>query len=171
MPHPLDPLSANEISAAVAVLAREQGVEPPRWRFGCIELREPAKDAPGADREALLTCWNRDDGQTYKAVVALASDALVSWEHRPGEQANFTEDEFYETNETLRSHPRVIEALARHGVTDMELVLFDTWAYGAHLIPERYRGRRVGWTDVWVRNSEKANPYANPISGLTSWWT
>ena len=167
MPHPLDPLSANEISAAVAVLAREQGVEPPRWRFGCIELREPAKDAPGADREALLTCWNRDDGQTYKAVVALASDALVSWEHRPGEQANFTEDEFYETNETLRSHPRVIEALARHGVTDMELVLFDTWAYGAHLIPERYRGRRVGWTDVWVRNSDKANPYANPISGLT----
>ena len=167
MPHPLDPLSATEISAAVAVLAREQGVEPPRWRFGCIELREPAKDAPGADREALLTCWNRDDGQTYKAVVALASDALVSWEHRPGEQANFTEDEFYETNATLRSHPRVIEALARHGVTDVELVLFDTWAYGAHLIPERYRGRRVGWTDVWVRNSDKANPYANPISGLT----
>ncbi len=167
MPHPLDPLSATEISAAVAVLAREHGVEPPRWRFGCIELREPAKDAPGADREALLTCWNRDDGQTYKAVVALASEALVSWEHREGEQANFTEDEFYETNETLRSDPRVIEALARHGVTDVELVLFDTWAYGAHLIPERYRGRRVGWTDVWVRNSEKANPYANPISGLT----
>ena len=167
MPHPLDPLSATEINAAVAVLAREHGVEPPRWRFGCIELREPAKDAAGADREALLTCWNRDDGQTYKAVVALASDALVSWEHREGEQANFTEDEFYETNETLRSDPRVIEALARHGVTDMELVLFDTWAYGAHLIPERYRGRRVGWTDVWVRNSAKANPYANPISGLT----
>ena len=48
----------------------------------------------------------RYDGQTYKAVVALASDALVSWEHREGEQANFTEDEFYETNEMLRSDPR-----------------------------------------------------------------
>ena len=45
--HPLDPLSADEIRAAVAVLAREQDVEPPRWRFGMIELREPAKDALG----------------------------------------------------------------------------------------------------------------------------
>ena len=48
----------------------------------------------------------------------------------------------------------------------MDLVLFDTWAYGAELVPERYRGRRIGWTDVWHRNSPEANPYANMLSGL-----
>ena len=170
MKHPLDPLSADEIATTAAILRRDRDVEPPRWRFGCIELREPSKAALASGetpRVALATCWNRSDGQTYKARVSLDDDSVLSWEHRPGEQANFTEDEFYEANATLAKDPRVLETLARYGVHDVGLVLFDTWAYGAHLVDERYRGRRVGWTDVWIRNSETANPYANPISGLT----
>jgi primary-amine oxidase len=171
MPHPLDPLSEEEIRAVAAILLRDRGVEPPRWRFGIIELKEPPKPAlltAGATpREALVTCWNREDGQTYKARVSLSEDCVLSWEHRAGEQANFTEDEFYECNQALTREPRVAEALARYGIHDLDLVLFDTWAYGAHLVSEKYRGRRVGWTDVWVRNSETSNPYANPLSGLT----
>jgi primary-amine oxidase len=147
------------------------GVDPPRWRFGVIELREPAKlallAADGTPREALVTCWNREDGQTYKARVSLSDDCVLTWEHRAGEQANFTEDEFSECNRVLAREPRVAEALARYGIDDLDLVLFDTWAYGAHLVSEKYRGRRVGWTDVWVRDSESSNPYANPLSGLT----
>ena len=40
--HPLDPLSAEEIAAAAAILRRDQGVGE-RWRFASIELREPSK--------------------------------------------------------------------------------------------------------------------------------
>jgi primary-amine oxidase len=170
--HPLDPLSADEIRQAVAILRRDRGVGP-RWRFGSIELREPSKGSlrdfsPGAAiaREALLTCWNREDGRTYKAIVSVGEDRVVSWEHRPGEQANFTEAEFYECNETLKKEPRVVAALERYGIRDMDRVLFDTWAYGGLLVPERHRGRRVGWTDVWLHESEGSNPYANPLSGL-----
>lgn len=46
MPHPLDPLSEEEIREVAAILLRDRGVEPPRWRFGVIELREPAKPWP-----------------------------------------------------------------------------------------------------------------------------
>jgi primary-amine oxidase len=92
--HPLDPLSADEIRAAVAILRRERDVGP-RWRFGMIELREPSKralrDGGAPSREAILSCWNRDDGRTYKAVVSIDDERVVSWEHRPGEQANFTD--------------------------------------------------------------------------------
>ena len=170
--HPLDPLSAEEIRQAASILRRDQGVGS-RWRFGVIELHEPAKaslrdlaqdDSPA--REAVVACWNRDDGQTYRAVVSIGEDRVLSWEHRPGEQANFTEDEFYECNEALKKDPRVIEVLERYGITDMDLVLFDTWAYGGLLVPEQYRGRRVGWTDVWYCKSKGSNPYANPLSGL-----
>ena len=78
-----------------------------------------------------------------------------------------TPDEFHEVRRRRSAHdPRCIEALAKRGITDMDLVLFDTWAYGAELVPERYRGRRIGWTDVWHRNSPEANPYANMLSGL-----
>jgi primary-amine oxidase len=167
--HPLDPLSADEIRAAVAILRHERDVGP-NWRFGTIELKEPAKAlSAGADptpREAILSCWNREDGQTYRAVVSISDEQVISWEHRPGEQANFTETEFYECNVALREEPRVVEALARHGIEDMDRVLFDTWAYGGVLVPEKYRDRRVGWTDVWVHNEEGSNPYANPLSGL-----
>ncbi len=167
--HPLDPLSAEEIRAAVAILRRERDVGP-NWRFGTIELREPAKTTLAAGdpivREAIVSCWNRDDGQTYKAIVSLGADRVASWEHRPGEQANFTETEFHECNAALRGEPKVREALERHGIEDMDRVLFDTWAYGGLLVPEKYRDRRVGWTDVWVHDKEGSNPYANPLSGL-----
>jgi len=167
--HPLDPLSADEIRATVAILRREHAAGD-GWRFAMIELHEPSKaalagDAP-VERAATVLCWNRADGQAYKAVVSLAGDRVETWQHRPGEQPNMTVDEFHEVNEALRRDPRVVEALARRGVTDMERVLFDTWAYGASLIPSGYADRRVGWCDVWVRDADDANPYAHPITGL-----
>jgi len=45
-------------------------------------------------------------------------------------------------------------------------VLTDMWAYGAALVPERYRGLRLGWCDVWYRDSEDSNPYAHHVTGL-----
>jgi primary-amine oxidase len=170
--HPLDPLSAEEIRAAVSILRRDEGLGP-RWRFAFIELAEPSKQAvrdfsagDAIVREALAVCWNRDDGQTYKARISITEPRVLAWEHQPGKQANFTEDEFYECNEELRKDPRVIAALERRGIHDMAGVLLDTWAYGGLLVPERHRDRRVGWTDVWIRDSESSNPYANPVSGL-----
>jgi primary-amine oxidase len=172
MPHPLDPLTAEEISLAAAILRRDQGVTD-RWRFASIELREPSKQtvrdfAAGdpIDRAAVVICWNRDDGQVYKAHVALGEDRVAAWEHQPDGQPNMTVDEFHECDETLRRDPRVIEALARRGITDLERVLIDTWAYGAHLVPEAHRGGRVGWADVWYRGAEGSSPYANPVTGL-----
>jgi primary-amine oxidase len=167
--HPLDPLSPGEIRAAVAILRRERGLDD-RWRFATIELREPAKAALGGDvpppREAALLLWNRDDGQAYKAVVSLTDDVVAAWEHRPGEQPNMTIDEFHEVNATLRDDPRLVAALAKRGVTDIDSVLLDVWAYGASLVPSEYGGRRIGWCDVWVREQPGSNPYANPIAGL-----
>jgi len=170
--HPLDPLTADEFRAAAAVLRRDRGVAE-RWRFASIELREPAKDVvrafrPGDPirREARVTCWSRDEGTPYKAVVSLTDDAVVSWEAVPGEQANMTLDEWHEAHEVLIGHPAVVEALAKRGITDLDLVLVDTWAYGHSLIPEGLQDRRVGWTDVWLRSAPEGNPYANPVSGL-----
>jgi primary-amine oxidase len=167
--HPLDPLSADEIRAAVAILRREHA-SGDGWRFAIIELREPPKAALSGDgpveRAATVLCWNRADGQAYKAVVSLTGDRVALWEHRPGEQPNMTIDEFHEVNDALRHEPRVVEALQKRGVADMDRVLFDTWAYGASLIPSGYADRRVGWCDVWVRDADGSSPYANPITGL-----
>ncbi|MGA9858836.1 MAG: primary-amine oxidase [Solirubrobacteraceae bacterium] len=170
--HPLDPLTADEIRQAVSVLRRDQDVTD-RWRFASIELREPTKAAlrdhqPGTEftREARVVCWDRDDGQAYKALVSLSEDRVIDWHHAPDGQPNMTVDEFYECDAVMRREPRVIEALAKRGITDMDRVLVEAWAYGAHLLPEEYTDRRLGWTDVWVRTEDGANPYANHVSGL-----
>ena len=162
--HPLDPLSADEIRQAAAILRRDRKIGD-GWRFASIELKEPAKDVlaqletggqPEA-REAIVVCWDRADGQARRATVSLSGDSVTSWEDLPGQQPNMTVDEWHECDEMLRAHPAVAEALARRGMTDMSLVLTDMWAYGAALVPERYSGRRIGWCDVW--------------SGAASWAT
>jgi primary-amine oxidase len=170
--HPLDPLTADEIRQAVSVLRRDRDVTE-RWRIASIELREPSKAAvrdhePGAplEREARVVCWNRDDGRTHKALVSLTGDRVTEWRHEPDGQPNLTLDEVHECDVTMRREPRVIEALARRGITDMDRVLVEAWAYGAHLVPEQYSSRRLAWADVWYRKQPGANPYANHVTGL-----
>jgi primary-amine oxidase len=170
--HPLDPLTAEEIRQAAAIVRRDHGVDQ-RWRIASIELREPSKAAvrewqPGAEgeREARVVCWNREDGKAYKALVSLTADAVVSWAHQPDGQPNMTGDEVHECDVAMRREPQVIEALARRGITDMDRVVVEAWAYGAHLLPEPYSERRLGWADVWYRSEDGSNPYANPITGL-----
>jgi primary-amine oxidase len=175
-PHPLAPLSADEIRQAAAIVRRDRKIGD-TWRFASIELKEPAKaaleggqrNAEGGQRnarETLVVCWNRADGQAYRATVSLTGDEVTSWEHLPGQQPNMTADEWHECDEMLRADPRLAEALARRGITDMSLVLTDMWAYGAALVPERYKHQRIGWSDVWFRGSELGSPYAHHVTGL-----
>jgi primary-amine oxidase len=170
--HPLDPLTADEVRQAAAILRRDRKIGD-TWRFASIELREPAKAAlpaleadPRASREAIVVGWDCADGQAHRAIVALAGDKVTHWEHLPGLYPNMTVDEWHECDDMLRAHPELVQALARRGITDMSLVLTDMWAYGAALVPERYQGRRIGWSDVWYRDSELSNPYAHHVTGL-----
>jgi primary-amine oxidase len=170
--HPLDPLSAGEFRQAAGILRRDRGVGE-TWRFASIELREPAKAAlaawrPGDEirREAQVVCWNRSDGRVYAATVSLSDDTVTSFARRPGVQPNATLDEWHEADAMLRQDDRVIAALADRGITDLDLVLFDTWTYGHALVPQRHRKRRMGWVDVWRRGVAGGNPYAHPVNGL-----
>ncbi|KXP01197.1 primary-amine oxidase [Tsukamurella tyrosinosolvens] len=171
--HPLDPLSADEIRAVTALLAREHGVNAD-WRYASIEMFEPSKaeitafdtDGTPAERVAVAVLFDRTANRTYKARVSLTADAVNAFDHIPDVQANVTVDEWDEADQALRAHPDVIAALAARGITDMSLVFMDTWTYGAVLIPEEFAGRRIGWSDTWVRGSDGANPYAGPVNGF-----
>jgi primary-amine oxidase len=170
--HPLDALSQAEFQSTAAILRRDQGVTD-SWRFASIELKEPAKAAvkawkPGdaVPRRSLSVLWDRQTNQTYEAVVDLVGDRVDSWTHQPGVCANFTVDEYHEVDHALHEHPDVLARLAARGITDPSLVLFDVWTYGKAMMPEQWRDRRLGWCDLWVRETPKGNPYAHPISGL-----
>ncbi|MBJ7351439.1 MAG: primary-amine oxidase [Rhodococcus sp.] len=171
--HPLDPLSSDEFSTVAEVLGREHGVGD-GWRFASIEMIEPSKsevaafDADGTvpARRAVSVVLNRAENSTFKAVVSLDNRSTESWTHIPDVQPNFTVDEWEEADAALRAHPDVIAALADRGITDLDLVFMDTWTYGEAVTPEKYKGRRLGWSDTWVKAAEGANPYAGPVGGF-----
>ena len=173
MTHPLDPLTSDEFHAVTALLAREHEVGE-GWRYCSIEGLEPSKSdlddfkvggaTPPRVAEALLL--QQATNTTHRARMDLTSDTVLSFEHVPGVQANFTVDEWEEADAALRAHPDVVAALERRGITDLSLVFMDTWTYGEAVMPEQWRDRRIGWSDTWVRAAEGANPYAGPVNGL-----
>src|SRR5690349_4464948 len=87
--HPLEPLTAEEIAAAVRI-ARTQRNLSERVRFGSVRLNEPPKELvlnfkPGDPiaREAFLILLDNTDGMTYEAVVSLTTGKVVLWRHIP----------------------------------------------------------------------------------------
>jgi primary-amine oxidase len=172
-PHPLDPLTEDEMRHVQVLLARERGVRRPEWRIASVELAEPPKDVVRAHRAgdsvaraARVVLWRTGDGLAFVAGLSLTDDAVVTWEPQPGRQPPATVDEWHDCDAAMRAHPDVRAALAGRGITDPELVLVDMWTYGAHLIPEQYTGLRIGWCDVWLRATPGGNPYAHPVAGL-----
>ena len=171
--YPLDPLSSEEFTRVAAILSREHQVGD-GWRIASVEMIEPGKaelaafddGGPMPPRRAAVTCLQCANNATYKGVVSLTDDSVESFEHIPGVQANFTVDEFLECDEMLRTHPDVQAALAKRGITDIDLVFMDTWTYGEAVAPPEHRDRRLGWSDTWVKAAPGANPYAHPVSGL-----
>ena len=170
--HPLDPLDEHEFRHTAAILRRDEELGE-SWRFAAIELLEPDKAAvkawrPGdpIPRTAFAVLWNRADNQTWEGVVDLTGDRVVSWIEVAGVTPNFTVDEYHEVDDAMRAHPDVIAALAERGITDLSLVLIEVWTYGKALMPVKYRDRRLGWCDIWYRDTPDGNPYAHPVSGL-----
>jgi primary-amine oxidase len=170
--HPLEPLNADEFRQTAAILRREGRVSD-SYRFASIELKEPPKaevkawrDGDAVQRTSFAVVFDRETNQTYEATVDLTGDSVASFEHIPGVTPNFTVDEFHDVDHAMREHPDVIAALAERGFTDMDLILIDVWTYGKALMPEKYRDRRLGWCDLWARETPNGNPYGHPVSGL-----
>ena len=170
--HPLEPLSGDEFRQTASIMRRE-GLVRDTFRFASIELKEPPKSEvkawrPGdaVRRASFAVVFNREDNKTYEATVDLTGDAVVSFEHVPDVTPNFTLDEFHDVDVAMRQHPDVIAKLAARGFTDMSLILVDVWTYGKAVMPEQHRQRRLGWCDLWARETPDGNPFAHPISGL-----
>ncbi len=170
--HPLDPLTGAEFRQTAAILRRDRELSE-SFRFASIELAEPPKAKIRAwrtgdpvPRVSFAVLWDRQTNQTWEATVDLTGDRVDGWVHVPGVCTNFTLDEYHEVDAAMQAHPQVVAALAERGIRDMSLVVVEVWTYGKALMPPQYRDRRLGWCDVWCRETPDGNPYAHPVSGL-----
>jgi primary-amine oxidase len=171
--HPLEPLTAAEISAAADVLRAERGLAPTA-RFVFVELREPPKAAvlawsPGDDplpREAHIVLYERAEQTTYDAVVSITDRTVLDYTPVPGVQAPIMDEEFITCDRIVQADPRWQEAMRRRGVTDFELTMIDPWASSWTGPEDDPSARRIVRPLTWLRSAPGENGYARPVEGL-----
>jgi primary-amine oxidase len=171
LPHPLDPLTADEVARAWNLVRARDGLGP-RIRVISIALAEPTRaalhehaDGQPTERAAFVVLIDRDAGRTYEALVSLTAGRVLSWEHVPGVQPAIVLDEFFECEAAVRADPGWQAAMRRRGVTDFSLAMVDPWSAGNFGIREE-EGRRLSRTLTWVRRSPTDNGYARPVANL-----
>ncbi|MGB7088162.1 MAG: tyramine oxidase, partial [Phormidesmis sp.] len=169
--HPLEPLTPNEISAAVSTL-REQKSLTPSVRFVSVTLNEPAKESvlsftsgDSISREAFLILLDNATATTYEAVVSISDAQVTSWERIPGVQPSIMLDEFVECEAAVKASPEFQAAIAKRGITDPDLVMVDPWSAGHYGIAEE-EGMRLSRALCWVRANPTDHGYARPIEGV-----
>ncbi|KAI8472762.1 MAG: copper amine oxidase [Monoraphidium minutum] len=136
MAHPLDPLSAEEISLAAEACkayAEKAGVGP--LRFNSIALQEPKKAdllafdagaAPAPPRAAACVLHAPPRRGSIEALVALPSGKVADWKHLEGVEPLASPDDCLEAEAVARADPEVQRLLReRYDVGDLDLVQFD----------------------------------------------
>lgn len=170
--HPLEPLSAEEVRAAVGLLKRS-GKVTPTTRFVSVALHEPHKSFVHGSigdrlppRQAFAVLFDNAANACYEATLSLTDGVLLDWKHVPGVQPTMTIDEQVECEQAVLASPEFRAALKRHtGVDDTTLVMVDIWSagnYGA----EEDRTRRLARPLCFLRSDPTDNGYVRPIEGL-----
>ena len=166
--HPLEPLTAEEIASAVAILRRERELAD-TVRFSTVELHEPSKEevlgwpeSGTVPRQAFIILMDRADGHVHEAVVSLDEGEVALWRAVPGVQPRIMAEEFAECEEMLKGNPEYLAAVAKRGITDTELLMIDPWSAGGELGNETRLARAL----TFVRSEPGDNGYARPVEGL-----
>jgi primary-amine oxidase len=142
-------------------------------RFGSVNLHEPPKAdvlsfTPGdpVSRAVELIILDNADGSTHEVVASLSDGTITRWERIEGVQPSVILDEFFESEATIRNDPGFQAAMAKRGITDMDLVTIDPWSAGNYG-DEVESSRRIIRGLVWVHDQPGDNQYARPIDGLS----
>ncbi|MBM9507550.1 primary-amine oxidase [Actinacidiphila acididurans] len=176
VPHPLDPLTADEIAAARAVL-EAAGKVGPATRFPLLLPDEPPRsevlahrDGHHASRRVRVTLLDTATGRSAEALVDVTARLLLA--HRDLDAAADGQPpvlfEEYETCDAIvKADPGWRAAMAARGITDLSLVVAAPLAAGNFGRPEE-AGRRMLRSLTFLRCEAGDNPFAHPVGGLVA---
>ncbi|GAA2382158.1 primary-amine oxidase [Dactylosporangium salmoneum] len=175
--HPLDRLTAEEITVARAVLDKA-GLLGPTVRFPFLGLEEPAKDEVLAhrdgdpvDRRVRAVLLDVATGAS-STVVASVTRGEVDWQREidpatDGQPAILLE-EFIAVDEIVKADPGWVAALARRGITVLDLVRPCPLSAGDFGIPGE-PGRRMLRVLSFLQHRPEDHCWAHPIDGLVAY--
>ena len=168
--HPLDPLTADEITRAARIL-RESGQLSEDVRFCQLYLHEPSKEAVRRhnggplEREARALIYDRGHQAGVDAIVSLSGEKVISFERVTEGQVSLGFTDFRRVQELVRKDPEWQAAMRRRGIEDFDLVQIDPWVTGG-FEPEAPAGHRLMRALSYRRTHREDNGYARPIEGV-----
>lgn len=171
--HPLDPLTAAEITIAVTALKAHPNV-PPQALFPVIALNEPPKadvlaHRPGEPirREAFVVVFDRPANRTFEAVIDLQTRSLTSIKRIAGAQPAITFEELDQVPALVRANEAWQGAMRKRGLTNFAEIHVDPWAPG--LLDPKTEPNTTRWARAlsYLKGKQK-NVYARPIEGVVA---
>lgn len=173
MTHPLDPLSAEEITRAVACFRAAHDDE--RAFFSSIGLVEPPKERVKSGAEVLrvarlLGLDQSPDGGFVADVVLDSGEASIARLSATA-QAPYGFADLGLAVMLTKQHQEWLQAVAARGVAvateeDLERIQIDPWPAGGYAHPDIPHGHRAVRCIAFVREDPTNNGYARPIHGL-----
>ena len=173
VPHPLDPLSVEEINQAAALVKPRLNehatfssaslVEPPKAEVMAYRPGDPVR------RQLRFMGYDYPDNPEsdggFDAVVDLTEQtADISRITRGQAPIGFADAGL--AMKITKEDPGWQAAMRKRGVTDFDLVQVDPWPSGGFVHPEVPAGHRVHRAIAFVKEDKTDNAYARPVQGL-----
>jgi primary-amine oxidase len=175
-PHPLSPLTADEISAA-RELVQAKSTNPEAVRFAYLGLCEPSKEAVRAadagepfseDRRVRMHLLEGPAADVTETVVSLTRGEIDRWEVVRGMRPALQIEESILVLAALHESDEWNAALDRRGIVDRSLVQIDPWPAGTFGLAHE-ENRRISRCLAYLRESKEDNGYARPLEGLMAY--
>ena len=169
VPHPLAPLSADEIRSA-ARLFRTSPKFPAGGQFSVLTLEEPPKAQVLAKaslpRRAFAVIYDRAGDHTYEAIANLTSGGVESWKEIAGAEPAIDGDDSDLADQIVRADPRWAQAMRARGIRDVNRVVTMSWTAGHFGLPGTEHGRIVRVVPYYAGAGQ--NLYAHPVEGVVA---
>ncbi|MET4921434.1 primary-amine oxidase [Streptomyces sp. PSRA5] len=171
--HPLDPLTAKEITR-VGEIVRVHPVFTDGTHFSSIALAEPGKPAlkdyarAGAapDREALVVLYDRQHRMVREVQVSLTGETVTFTSEQIGQRPRVQSADFNAVVPAIKEDPDWLAAMRRRGLTDPALIEVHPWPPGYNDERDDHQHRRVAKALTFVRPTKDDDPFTRPVEGV-----
>ena len=167
--HPLTPLTAAEIRAAVKIF-KDSGRVPAGSRFSLISLAEPAKEqvlrGSAVPRRAFAVIYDAPSNRTWEAVADLSASRLESFQALPGAQPAVTAEDSEAADRIVRADPRWQRAMRERGIGDPNNVAIVAWSAGYFALPGTGQDRIVRALSYYA--GAGSNFDTHPVEGVVA---
>jgi primary-amine oxidase len=168
-PHPLAPLTAEEIRAAAHILQASPKF-PAGAQFSVLTLDEPPKAQvlakTAVPRRAFAVIYDHAADRTVEAIANLTTGAIDSWKEIPGAEPAIDGEDSDLAEQVVRADPRWAQAMRERGIRDVDRVVTMSWTAGNFGIPGATQGRVVRVVPYYSGAGQ--NLYAHPIEGVVA---